>query len=208
LNLLRKARHILVCGCSGNGKTSYAERYIAASHHGRVFIYDWQDEFFRRLNVPRFGLGLYDYRDGNMPRIVCIDPYETHASDLGGGFQEFCNLCFYEAGKSDLDSLLVVDELQRLIPIADPPDELRNCYQTGRRQGLDTLVMSQQPNRLHNEIREQFTEIVFFRLNDRRSLDFVEERGADPALVSSLPPLHYLWLDTGTGETRQGNIRF
>lgn len=206
MNILRKARHIHVCGRSGQGKTSYAERYIAGSHHGKVWIFDWQNEF-----APRLGLGFESDISAVMDsreRIVCYDPHILFPGEMAEAFRQFCNAVFYAAGNQSLDSLMVVDELQRIIPVQDPPAELRTVLQTGRRQGLDTLILSQQPNRLHNEIREQFTEIVYFRMDDKRSLEFVEDRGADENLVANLPPLNYLWQDTQTRETRQGTIRF
>lgn len=206
MNILRAARHIHVCGRSGQGKTSYAERYIAGSHHGKVFIFDWQNEFAPRLGLE-FKNDMAELWDAP-ERIVCYDPHAQFPGQMAEAFALFCNGVFHEAGNQSLDSLLVVDELQRIIPVQDPPHELRTVLQTGRRQGLDTLILSQQPNRLHNEVREQFTEIVFFRMDDRRSLEFVEDRGADESLVANLPPLHYLWLNTQTRETRQGSIRF
>ena len=210
MDLLRKASHVLVCGRSGQGKTSYGERYIAGSHHARVFIFDWQGEFAGRLRIPP----VYDLEEigENPARIIAFDPSEHFGGHFEEVFGAFCDIVMFQAkqvkAKSGLDCLLVCDELQRLIPVQDPPQELRNVLQTGRRAGLDTLLLSQQPNRLHNEVREQFTEIAFFKMTDTRSLEFVESRGVDPERISKLETLHYLWFNTLTDETRDGLLKF
>lgn len=212
MNILRKASHIGVVGRSGTGKTSYAERYIAGSHHGRVFIYDHQSEFATRLNIePVFDFdGLIE--NAQEHRIVCFDPSENFGGYFAETFVAFCEWVFSIAKviqrKYHLESLFCCDEVQKLVDPYKTPVELKEILQTGRRYALDTLLLSQQPHRVGNEIREQWTEIACFQLIDGNSLKFPELVGLDPEEISRLPAHNYHWVETHTGEKRAGVLQF
>lgn len=209
---MRKASHTLVCGKSGMGKSSYGLRYIIGSHHDRIFIFDHQSEYSLRLKVqPVFTFE--DFRKkASTDRAVIFDFTQNFAGELEESFDVFCDEVFDMSRNylepQNVESLFVVDELQKIIPTERAPKPLKNIYQTGRRFKLDSLTLSQQPNRLHNEVREQITELVLFRLDDENSLKFVKNMGKETEEIKTLQPLHYKWYNTVTGEERNSVIRY
>lgn len=211
-NIKRKASHVLVVGKSGTGKTSYAERYIIGSHHARVFIYDHQGEFQERLNL--FPVRTFEELEIRLPaeRILCFDYSYNYPGQLEYCFEIFCAQCFSIAKDymtpMNKESLFVCDEVQKTMTTAQLPQDFKNILQTGRRFNLDSLSMSQQPNELHNSLRNQVTEFVAYRLQDARALKWVDEAGIDIAVVSKLPDLSYLWKNMQTGEERVAKIDY
>lgn len=194
------------------GKTGYGERYIVGSHHSRAFIFDHQGEFSQRLHLHPCTTFEEIRRRGERERIVCFDYSSEYPGQLTESFEAFCEEVF-SISKDHLvnnghDCLFVCDELQKCCKPALCPQALKNIVQTGRRFGVDSLLLSQQPNRLSNEVREQVTELVCFNLIDENSLKFCESMGIDTAPIQKLKPLHYLWFNLNTGEQRSGVIDY
>ena len=212
MNIIRKASHVLVCGMSGMGKTGYGERYIIGSHHGRVFIFDHQAEFFIRLNLRPVVKFEHIRRRAETERIVCYDYSYDFPGNLEDAFDLFCDEVF-DLNKTYLEpqkveSLLVCDEIQKVCTPNECPQPLKNILQTGRRFNVDTLSLSQQPNRIHNEQRVQVTELVMFHLNDENSLKFTKNCGLDTEPIQRLKPLQYRWHNMLTGEVRTSTLDF
>lgn len=194
------------------GKTSYGERYMIGSHHGRVFIFDHQGELQERLKVaPCYTFKAMRERAED-ERIVCFDYSAAFPGQLNESFEAFCDEVFDLAQNSlepaGIETLFVCDEVQKTHEPAKCPRPLKNIVQTGRRFKLDSLLFSQQPNRISNEIREQVTELVLFRLNDENSLKFIEDYGENSDEISSLQPLEYVWFNLVTGIRRKSRINW
>ena len=213
MNILRKSSSVGITGKSGTGKTSYAERYIVGAHYSRVFIYDHQDaEFSKRLNlIPCFDLDeMFDR--ARTERILAFDYAAAYPGQLEECFDLFCDLVFDFSGQNlnpvGYESLFVVDELQFCTGPMTMPPAFQKIVQTGRRNGVDLLWLSQQPNEIHNRVRNQCTEYVTFQMIDDRALDWAEKLGVSPEAIRELPELHYLWRNTRTGEERTGEITF
>ena len=212
MNIERKAWQVFVAGRSGCGKTSYAERTIIGTHHDRIFIYDHQSEFWRRLNlipVTDFD-GLYERV--KKERIICFDYSFAYFGEMEERFVEFCDVCFNLCKDclepQHVESLFVCDEIQKVVTGHDIPKEFKNISQTGRKFALDTLLLSQQPNEVHNGIRNQATEMVCFAQKDENALKFVTQNGFDPEEIRALQPLNYIWQDMNTAEFRRGTIDY
>lgn len=211
-NIKRTASHLLVTGMSGMGKTSYVERYLAGSYHDFVFIFDHQTEFFERLNL----IPCYDFSDMEKSmqdnRIICFDYTLKYYGRLEAIFEAFCDYVF-ELSRNVLlpanyESLMVCDEIQKVIGPNTLPQSYKNVIQTGRRFNIDTAQLSQQPNELHNSLRNQVTEFVTYKLQDDRALKWVSEMGIDIEMVRGLPNLSYHWKNMHTGEERDGKIDY
>lgn len=212
MNIERKASHVLTCGRSGTGKTTYILRYLLASHHDRVFIFDHQAEFIERLHlIPCYELDDIAKR-ARTERIIAFDYSKNYYGEMEETFDLFCDkvffLCKDHLESQNIESVFVCDELSKVTTVSDCPKPLKNIVQTGRRYNLDTALMSQQPNRIHNEVREQVTELVLFNLKDENSLKFVKKMGFDEQPVMALPDLHYIWFNTKSGETRKSEIKY
>lgn len=210
MNILRKASHVAVGGNSGSGKTTYGERYIVGSHHARVFIFDHQDEFNQRLHVhPVLSFDAIRSR-AETERIICYDYAHEFPGKLNESFDLFCEEVFdiskHYLEPAGVDCLFVCDEVQKCSSPNNCPQPLKNILQTGRRVGCDSLCLFQQPNRIHNEHREQVTELVLFNLMDENSLKFVAQMGKNTEEIQALKPLEYKWYNLRTGEERKSVI--
>ena len=88
--------------------------------------------------------------------------------------------------------LLAVDELQMFSSTAQLSWEQCCVVETGRKYELDFLAISQQMNLIHNRLRNQLTEIVTFRQEDKLIIDALEERGFDESALRSLQKGEFL----------------
>lgn len=212
MNIQRKASHVQVYGQSGTGKTSYSERYIIGSHHDRVFIFDHEAEFCSRLHL----LPCYTYTDilvrARNERILCFDYSVAWEGRLEASFDAFCSwvfgVCKSSLSSQECESLFVCDELQKVVGPHSCPQPLKTIMQTGRRYCLDSLIMSQQPNEIHNTVRTQATELAVFKLQDFNAQKFVSEIGMNVEEILRLRDLHYIWRNCKTSEVRRGSIDY
>ena len=215
-DILRKASHVGIVGGSGTGKTEYGVRYLMMSRHDRVFIFDHQGEYPSRLGklaVPCTTLSAVvnaceDYR------IVLYDPADEFGGEFENALAVWSDLVFELAKASEesgVETLAYCDELQKIVSVNNTPRELKNLLQTGRKFKLDTCFVSQQPNRMPNEVREQWTELVTFRLKDPASLEALDNFGLSDEEISdiaNLPDLHYIWRHLQRGESVTGVLQF
>ncbi len=212
MNIIRKASHVLVCGMSGMGKTGYGERYIIGSHHERVFIFDHQSEFYVRLHLNPVTKFEQIRRRAETERIICYDYSNDYPGNMEYAFDNFCDEVF-DLNKTYLEpqniqSLMVCDEIQKVCNPNECPQPLKNILQTGRKFNVDTLSLSQQPNRIHNEQRVQVTELIMFHLHDENSLKFAKSCGLETDPIIKLERLHYHWHNMLTGEMRISKLDF
>jgi hypothetical protein len=197
------------------GKTTFGLRYVNGSPHHRVFVFDPEQEFAARFQVPdeqiaRSIESVFEIAERR--RIVVYDPQVEYPGQNAEAFDEFCQVVFEIARDGfcprGIASLMVTDELQKYVNNVFAPQSFRTILETGRRQMLDTFSMSRSPNRLHPGIREEFTELVLFRLDDENSLKFAQGVGADVAQVQALNPHEYLYYNVLFGGTRRGKLEF
>lgn len=197
-------------GRSGTGKTTLGIDFILGTHHQRVAIADHEGEFATRLRVP-LNLSWSAFYDAlEKQRISCLDITEVDESGSEAAFDEMCaqvldlqKTVFQGHG---FDMLLVVDEVQKYTSAQYVSPHFKNCLETGRKWGLDTLSLSQRPNGINTAIREQFTEIFFFRMIEENSHKFGEYFGISAEEQSALADGEYIYLNMKTGERRPGRI--
>jgi DNA helicase HerA-like ATPase len=213
VNVLHKASHVFVGGKSGMGKTTFALRYILGSPQTRVFIFDHQGEFAVRLGIEEKDTATNLERFFELAEVNRIVPFDFTVSgaDKESAFAAFCDAAFDTAEaleSSGHSSLFVCDELQQFVSAQNCPPEFKRIVETGRRYNLDTLSLSQRPNAVNAAIREQFTEMILFRLQDENSLKFATAIGADTDAVMRLPPHHFLYYNVINGGERAGEVSF
>lgn len=218
MNYLRKATHVFDCGKSGMGKTSWAIRYINGCSCDRIFIYDHQNEFAQRLEIPpdKVAYTPDDFlRLAETQRVVCFDftkNYPGYKREMFDNFSEMVfEVCKFGLTPKGKQALFVCDELQQFVTgnsIEQAPESFRMIMETGRRYNLDTLMLSRAPNRVNVAIREEFTELILFKLNDETSLKFAKEVGADIEAVKKLAPHHYLYYNIITGRDGSAKLEF
>lgn len=213
-----QSNKLIITGVSGTGKSTYAERFLVNAYrreYNTLFIYDWQGEFSQRLRVAPC-LSIEQLELKAKEGIVCFDPSQEFEGQAYEGLQFFADWSFQVSKLADMRShpdlaryprMLVVDEMQLLTGTAGIPHEVQTVTETGRRWGLDFLLISQQINQLHNTLRNQATEVVTFRHEDRYILDVMEELGFDRQQVSTLTnPGGFLCRDRRRSKTTQGNL--
>lgn len=199
------------------GKTTWAIRYIHGSQHDRVFIFDHQNEFAHRLEIEaeKVAHNTEEFlRLAEVQRVVCFDFTENFPGLKRECFASFCELVFQTAQELEhqgKECLFVCDELQQFVTgtqIESVPSEFRQILETGRRRGLDSLSLSRAPNRVNVAVREEFTELIMFKLNDKKSLQFATDIGADTDAVSRLNPHEYLYYNIITGREAGAKLEF
>ena len=212
MNIFRKPRHILFTGRSGTGKTTAALRYIQSSHHKRILIYDHAGEFSARLGIPPvIETENLSAAMGKRP-IVCFDPSEEYAGSFEEGFSDLCDW-FLSIGKETFaplnqDILFVCDEVQKFVTPYNLPFAFKELLETGRKYHVDTLSLSQRPNAIHPAMREQLTEITFFRLTEPNSQKFGEHFGVYGDVLENLETGEFVYLNMNDGAQREGTLNF
>jgi len=73
-------------------------------------------------------------------------------------------------------------------------------------QGLDFAGIAQQPNLIHNRVRNQATEVVAFQQMDPRAVDWCAAVGFDPEAIRALRPGEYLARNLKSGGTARGRV--
>ena len=146
--------------------------------------------------VNQFGQGL-----------VLFDPAELFPGDIYSGFEFFCEWSYERSlAEPDTKKLLVADEIQMMANTAAFSWEQCLVVETGRKYGLDFACASQQPNLLHNRLRNQLTEIVCFKQEDALILDWLEEKGFVSDQVRALSEGEFVVRNFQNGANLSGKI--
>ena len=180
-----------IFGSKGSGKTTFALRFLANTPARMRFVFDYEGEFAERLSLPWIGTpdefaGAFE--DG----WLCFNPHRMFPDDEVSAFGFFCELALKYSRALDGRKLVVIDELMRYVSPQKVPKALKDIVWIGRRAGLDGVFLAQQPNQLHNLIREQLTEIVTFRTFTENSLETLREFKFDVKEVESLAPHEWI----------------
>jgi hypothetical protein len=85
---------------------------------------------------------------------------------------------------------------------------LKQILERGRRRGIDTLLVTQQPNVVHNRVRNQITEVVAFSQADENAVKFLEDLGFDGQEIRSLGAGEWRSLCLRTRRWQAGRIDF
>ena len=200
--LAHKPSKILVTGKSGSGKSTYFTRYVINAPYPRRFLFDHEGEFQARLGI-RAATNEAGLLDSLRRPWTIYDPAEQFPGDTEAGFAFFCEWVFEMSRRLPGAKLFCCDELQKLVGTNTVSWELALLLETGRRYGVDAIMISQQPNLIHNRVRGQLTECVTFQQIEPNALKFLEEIGYDGEAVKALRPGEF-WARnlTSLGEAR------
>jgi hypothetical protein len=198
---------LLITGKSGSGKTTYFVDFVNGSSYDRFFIFDHEGELSIRFNQqPCYSPDdLVKAVNGNIPRII-YDPSTMYAGDWQSAFAFFSEWTFECCKTFGGRKLFCVDELQKMVSTTEIPWELSLLLETGRRRGIDAVMVSQQPNIIHNRIRNLINEAVTFQHVDPSAIEFHEELGFDPDEIRSLKRLHFIAKNLDTQAERRGAV--
>lgn len=197
---------VLVTGVSGTGKTTLYSRLVHEATVNWRFVYDHQGEFAQRFKKKSCRNGDELIEKTQKGGWVIYDPLEEFGKSghTKEGFNFFCAYAFEVCQTQKGRKIFCVDELQKLTDIREVPVEFLAICETGRRFQMDVFCISQAPNRLHNAIRNQLTEVYTFRQSDKNAIEYLADNGFDADKVRELPKFHYLYRNLDTGESRDG----
>ena len=209
MNLLHKPSKILITGQSGTGKSTYFTRYVLNSFHTSyesILVFDHQGEMSYRLQIEPANT-IEDLAEQYYRGLVVFDPAILFPGQTFEAWNFFAEWTFERSKQCpQVKRLLAVDELQMFSSTADFSDELAQVIETGRKYSLDFLGITQQLNLVHNRLRNQMTELVVFRHEDKLILDALEEKGFNNDDIRSLAVGEYIDRHLLTGQISKGNV--
>lgn len=218
MEIKHKSAKTGIVGMSGTGKTIYMFSELLG-RSGTRFFFDQEGQHESYLAPKGIQYRLLQSEDDftqlendgpqEKGELVIFDPVRMFEGQSAEAFDFFCNWSF-ELSKTDvwkpIQKTFGVDELQTLIGTDDLTFHLSCVLETGRRYMLDFLSVQQAFNLVHNRLRNQLTEVVTFRMIDKRALQFMEEIGFDPEEIKVLPDLHYIRRDLKLSTSTKGDI--
>ncbi len=210
-----ETRRTLITGPSGSGKTSAALCLITSwkkkNPAGQLFVFDHKGEFSLRLPARQLS------RPGQMQAAfergatVVFNPHVCFTGSLDVAFQFFTDWTFLACSQGPArEKLVVIDELQNFVGAArsDIPRGLSCLAETGRCYRTSLLCIAQASNFVNNRLRSQFNQVLAFRQNETRALDFLETCGLEKGEVASLPEKTCLLRQTERLQTERYRLRF
>lgn len=206
MNLSHRPSKVLVTGASGSGKSTFATKYLVNTKAKLKLIFDHELEFALRSKLP-VAQTERDLADQVKTGIVIFDPAKMFPGKADDALAFFMEWSLDLSDKVIGRKVLFVDEIQLFVDANRWPPELAKVIQTGRRYELDLLICSQQVNELHNRLRQQLTEVITFRQQDPRALEWLEQAGPlDPVAVSALQPGEFLAWQRLSGRVTPGRV--
>lgn len=186
MNWNHKLRRVLVTGMSGSGKSSLQIYLLKTWPEVRWrFVFDPDREFAHKLDWPVAIDDAEVVRLAAQFRPVCFDPIPMFGPELEDGLAWFCNLVLCMSRKVNGGKLLVIDEIWKYAGRVLPAG-LRAIMHEGRRQEIDTLIVSQQLNETNSTLRAHVTELWTFKQDEELPLDWLKRAGFKPEEVASL----------------------
>lgn len=177
----------LICGRSGSGKTEFALRYLVNSAAVVRFVFDPDGQMSARLNLDAASTP-EELEEDLASGWVVFDPTAMFTGRRADALRFFSRWAWTASERGPGRKILLVDEVWKYCNPQGIPQELAECVQDGRVRGLEMVVATQTPNRLHASIANEVTELVSFRLGADSVADAIRQYGADPARVMRLAP--------------------
>ena len=157
-------------GAGQTGKTTLVLRWLLnAPALTCRFIFDPDGEFSERLKLPAQSKPL-DLEVGIRRGWCLFDPSELFGGDTEAGLAFFCDLAMQFSAALPGRKGIVIDEVWRHCNPRSIPAELLAVIKTGRKAGLGSVFITQEPREMPETILAEATEIVSFRLDGLNSL--------------------------------------
>lgn len=197
----------LVAGRSGSGKTTFALRYLLNTPKIACrFIFDPRGEYAQRLKLPAARTPL-EIETSIRRGWLIFDGSALAEGDAPAAFSLFCDLAWHFGAAIPGRKLVLVDEVWRYCNPATIPHELALIVQDGRKSQLESLFLTQRPNRVNESILNEVTECVSFQLQGENGLakltDFYGFKGDE---LLGLAPGAYVAKNTQSGATLRGKV--
>jgi hypothetical protein len=181
----------LITGKSGSGKTTLYLATVVNYPARWKFIFDPDREFSRKCGVQ----SCYTKEQMEIavsrryPVAFCSAHYFEGRREEAFAF--FVRWCLEVSKPLQGVKLLASDEVQKHTPEGGStlPPAIADFLDTGRKEEIDSLFVTNAPNELHPAIRRQLTEIWAFQFSEPLCLEWLEARGFNPDEVKALPEI-------------------
>jgi len=191
---------VLITGTAGTGKTTLFEKLVRAEKAQWKFVFDHQGEFAGRFRVPSV-TNIDDLEDKTFRKgWVVYDPADDFPGKSADGFVFFCEYVFITCKEVRGRKLFCCDELQALTDQHNAPEALLTVCETGRRHQIDGFFISQAPNRIHNSVRNQLTDVYTFRQSDANAIKYLVDNGFNEDEVRNLKQYEAIHRNLRTGQ--------
>lgn len=197
---------LLVTGKSGYGKTTYWLRALLGTPADCRFIFDHKGEVAHRLGA-RPAFSIEELAQGVTDGWCVFNPSVMFKGRLPDAFNFFCDFAYEVACELPGRKIFAADELQQFVGTNSMPPELAAIIEDGRIRALDAMLITSQPNLIHNRVRTQMTEAVTFFLDEERALEPLMSWGFNEAEVRSLEKFQFLQRDLSDGTQQRGSVR-
>ena len=193
----------LITGTSGSGKTTLLLKRIRENRGHYKFVFDAEGQIAFHLKC-RPALTLDDCNRQIMAGVCVFNPSQLF-DDVDEGFEFFCDYTFTLSQKLPGKKWFYADEVQDHSETHYCSPWLRRIAQKGRWWSLDVCCISQQPNELHNKLRNTFTRVSTFQQIDDTAFVYLKRYGFQPDQVRALPPGQFI-TRYKTGEEVRGEV--
>jgi hypothetical protein len=198
-------RSALIVGMIGSGKTTFGLLALQNEAACCRFIFDDLGQASARLRRPHASTSA-ELEASLATQWSLFNPHRMFPGDLDGAFRFHCEWVFNCACRCPGRKVLMVDEAWRFQTPQGIPRELAMCTQAGRSEGLELMLLTQLPHKLHASVTGQATEIICFKLQEHLALDRVSELDIDPERVRTLNLGQYIARNRLTGRELTGRV--
>jgi len=200
-------RRWLIVGITGSGKSYFVEhlikKYVSLKQRKNIVIVDSTDAY--KKEIPYFKhceVRPLDYSQIDFDRIISEQQYVLF--EVSGLLPEQ-DVVFMDALCSSIinvkDTLLVVDEAHRYLPLYNPSKQFLILLREGRKHYIDTIIITQFPIDLNLIARRQANSLVVFKLLDDTDTEKVAYYlELKPEEIRDLELYDFLLKDRNTGE--------
>jgi GTPase SAR1 family protein len=179
-------KRVLITGTSKSGKSSLAIRMARDWPARWKFFFDPDREFAFKTGWAVAIEQREIIRLASQFRPVCFDPIPMFGHNTALALDWFCKTVLDMSRAVNGVKLIGVDEIWKHTG-KKLPVSLKAIMHEGRRQEIDSLIVSQQLNGTNADLRAQTTELWAFQQSDKLPLDWLEESGFDRDTVARLP---------------------
>jgi DNA helicase HerA-like ATPase len=200
---------VLVVGCSGSGKSTFAIRFLLNGKFVVVFIFDPRGEYALRFN-RRAARTVAELHASIGTGFVIFDPHFLYPGDTEKALADFCEFAWHASAKMSGQKILFVDEVWKHCSPNQIPKPLAMVLMDGRKNGIGSLLTTHRPNKLNDAIAGEATELISFSLNGHLKLDYLRKNFDEFPVdeLPNLPTLHYVAQNLDSGGIYRGKLTF
>jgi hypothetical protein len=205
MDLLHRPNRTTIIGQSGKGKSTFQERALLCCD-GVKFCYDPEGEYQQRFKV-RASATPKELAAAIPSGWVIFDPDTMFPGDHQKGFDFFSLWMFNVSCWTRGRKIFACDEMQKWVGTnaAGMPRGLSLILETGRKRGIDAMLVSLQGSIINNRIRSQTTELVCFQCQNS-ALEWPVSLGLSETELQSLEIGQYISKDTNSGKEIRGHL--